>query len=203
MILLENFSRSFLRNYEEELTIIKRSNIVFESVELMDYKLRRRRLRRGRSYIKSPEWLLHKGVTINPKNGNDDECLRWSIISALNYNKIMKKYFQNIFEKIKHEDKDFSSHQGDWENFEQNNESIALNVLFSSQDSEEITLVYKSEHNLERENKVLLLMINDDDEKYHYFAVKSKLELYSFKLLRSKKESITNEDNCFENALNN
>ena len=45
-------------------------------------------------------------------------------------------------------------------------------------------------------------MINDDDEKYHYFAVKSKLELYSFKLLRSKKESITNEDNCFENALN-
>ena len=43
----------------------------------------------------------------------------------------------------------------------------------------------------------------DDDGKYHYFAVKSKLELYSFKLLRSKKESITNEDNCFENALNN
>ena len=40
-------------------------------------------------------------------------------------------------------------------------------------------LVYKSEHNLKRENKVLLLMINDDDEKYYYFAVKSKLELYS------------------------
>ena len=67
-----------------------------------------------------------------------------------------------------------------------NNESIALNVLFSSQDGEEITIVYKSEHNLERENKVLLLMINDDDydddddnddddddEKYHYFAVKA------------------------------
>ena len=113
IILLENISRSFLRNYEEELTIIKRSNIVFESVELMDYKLRRRHLRRGRSYIKSPEWLLHKGLTINPKNRNDDECLRWSIISALNYNKITKKQFQNIFEKIKHEDKDFSSHQGD------------------------------------------------------------------------------------------
>ena len=40
-------------------------------------------------------------------------------------------------------------------------------------------LVYKSEHNLKRENKVLLLMINDDDEKYYYFAVKGKLELYS------------------------
>ena len=93
------------------------------------------------------------------------------------------------------------SHKKDWENFEQNNESIALDVLFSSKDSEEITLLYKSEYNLERENKVLLLMINDDDEKY-YFNVKRKLELYSSEWLRSKKESITNEDNCFQNALN-
>ena len=92
----------------------------------------------------------------------------------------------------------------DWENFEQNNESIAINVLFSSKDSEEIRLLYKSECNLDREKKVLLLMINDDDddEKYYYFAVKSKLELYSSEWLRSKKESITNEDNCFQNALN-
>ena len=113
----------------------------------------------------------------------------------------MKKEFENIFKKIKHEDKDFSSHKRDWENFEQNNESIALNVLFSSKDSEEITLLYKSKYNLEQENKVLLLMINDDDEKYYYFAVKSKLELYSTEWLRSKKESITNGDYCFQNAL--
>ena len=145
----------------------------------MNYKLHRVRLRRGRSYIKSPEWLLHKRATINPKNKNDDECLRWSTISALNYNEITKKEFENIFKKIKHEDKDFSSHQRDWKNFEQNNKSIALNVLFASQNSEEITLVYKSEHNYNRENNALLLMITDDDEKYYYLAVKSKLELYS------------------------
>ena len=72
---------------------------------------------------------------------------------ALNYKDIMKREFENIFKKIKHEDQDFSSHQIDWENFEQNNESIAINVLFSSQDSEEIMLVYKSEHNLERKMK--------------------------------------------------
>ena len=106
-----------------------------------------------------------------------------------------------MFEKIKHEDKDFSLHKRDWKNFEQNNKSAALNVLFSSNDSEEITLLYKSEYNLEQENKVLLLMINDDDEKYYYFAVKSKLELCSSEWLRSKKESIANEDNCFQNAL--
>ena len=50
---------------------------------------------------------------------------------------------------------------------------------------------------------MLLLMINDDDnKKYHYFAVKSKLELYSSEWLRSREESITIEDNCFQNALN-
>ena len=88
----------------------------------------------------------------------------------------MKKEFENIFEKINREDKDFSSNQREWENFEHNTESIALNALFASKNSEEITLLYKSKHNLERENKALLLMINDDEK--HYFAVKSKLELH-------------------------
>ena len=82
---------------------------------------------------------------------------------------------------------------------EQNNESIALNGLFASQNSEEITLVYKSEHN--RENNALFLMINDNG-KYYYFLVKIKLELYSLEWLRSKKASINNKDNYFQNALN-
>ena len=128
-------------------------------------------------HIKPPKWLEIKKSTINPKN-DDDECLRWSIISVLNYNDIMKKEFENMFKKIKHENKDFSLHKRDWRNFEQNNESIARNILFLSKDSEEITLIYKSEHNYNQENKVLLLMISDDNnEKYYYFAVKSKLEL--------------------------
>ena len=45
-------------------------------------------------------------------------------------------------------------------------------------------------------------MINDDDQKYYYFAVKSRLELYSLEWLRNKKEAKINSDNCFENALN-
>ena len=77
-------------------------------------KLHRVRLRRGGSYIKSPEWLLHKGATANLKNKSDDECLWWSTISALNYSEIMKKEFENICRKIKHESKDFSSQQRDW-----------------------------------------------------------------------------------------
>ena len=109
--------KSFLHNYQQELKIIKGSDFVFESVDLLDYKLHRVLLNRGGSYIKSPEWLLHKGATTNPKDENDDECLRWSINSALNYIEIIQKEFENIFKKIKHEDKDFLSHKRDWENF--------------------------------------------------------------------------------------
>ena len=131
---------SFLRSYQEEQKIIKGSDFLFESVELIDYKRHRVSLRRGGSYVKSPEQLANKKATINQKNTNDDECLQWSTISALNYGEIMKKEFENIFKKIKHGDKNFSSQKRDWRNFEQNNESLALNVLFSTQNSEEITL---------------------------------------------------------------
>ena len=44
---------SFKKNYKEELKIIKRSEFNFESVQLIDYKLHKVRLRRSGSYIKS------------------------------------------------------------------------------------------------------------------------------------------------------
>ena len=97
---------------------------------------------------------------------------------------------------------DFTSLQRVWKNFEQNNELIAPNVLFSSQNNEEIKLVYESDHNFKQENNVVLLMTNDDDnaEKY-YFTVKNKTKLFSPEWLRNKKEAIINGDNCFQNAL--
>ena len=107
--IIREILKSFLHNYKQELKIIKGSDFVFESVDLLDYKLHRRRLNRGGSYIKSPKWLENKKATINPKNDYDDKCLRSSIISALNYNDIIKK--------IRHEDKEFSLHKRDWENF--------------------------------------------------------------------------------------
>ena len=51
-------------------------------------------------------------------------------------------------------DIDFLSHQRDWEKFEQENTSIALNVLFVPHSSEEIKLAYKSNYN-KRKNQVI------------------------------------------------
>ena len=145
--IINEIFKSFLHNYQEQLKIINGSKFVFEKVQLRDFKLHRVRLKRDGSYMKSPEWLENKKAIINPKNKNDNECLWWSTICALNYNEIMKREFENIVKNIKREYKGFSLQKRDCENFEQNNESIALNVLFSSQDNEEITLIYKSEHN--------------------------------------------------------
>ena len=84
--IIRELFESFLHDYQEKLKTIKGSYFVFEGVYLMDYKLHRVRLKRGGSYIKSPEWLENKKAIINPKNENDDECLRWSTICTLNYN---------------------------------------------------------------------------------------------------------------------
>ena len=68
-------------------------------------------------------------------------------------------------------DIDFLSHQRDWEKFEQENTSIARNVLFVSYNSEEIKRAYKSNYN-KRKNQVIFLMINDEANNSYYFAVK-------------------------------
>ena len=109
--------------------------------------------------------------------------------------------------KFKRADTDVSSHQRGWENFEQGNNSIALNVLFVSRNSEQIKLAYKLSYN-KRKNQVILRMINDEANNYYYFAIKNLSELISLGLLRGQKEEIisnnnnnSNNNNDFQNAL--
>ena len=116
-------------------------------------------IRGAESYIVTPDWIASKKATINPKKEKDNKCFQWSITAGLNYNIIKEKELKKI-SKFKRVDTDFSSQQRYWENFEQENNSIALNVLFVSHNSEEIKLAYKSSYN-KRKNQVLLLMVND------------------------------------------
>ena len=60
--------------------------------------------------------------------------------------------------------------------FEQNNQTIALNILFVPNNTEKIKLEYKSNDNFKRENQAILLMITDGT-KWHYLAVKRVLAL--------------------------
>ena len=59
---------------------------------------------------------------------------------------------------------DFPSHQKDWEKFETNNKSIALNILYIPHNTKDIKHSYKSKFNLTREHQVILLMITDGNK---------------------------------------
>ena len=63
-------------------------------------------------------------------------------------------------------------HSKNWKKFEQNNKTIALNMLFVLYNTKQIRAARISKYNNERDNQVILLMITDS-EKWHYVAVKS------------------------------
>ena len=133
------------------------SGFTHDSVGLLYYYFQRIDIRRGESYIVSPDWIASTKATINPKNEKGNECFKWSIIAGLNYNKINEKYLKKI-KKIERVDIDISSHQRDWEKFEQENNSGALSVLFVSHNNEGVKLAYKSSYN-KCKNQVMLLMM--------------------------------------------
>ena len=54
--IIEELFKSFLNNYQdEEIVLRKGSDSMFESVDLLSYSVHKISLKRGKSYIKSPE----------------------------------------------------------------------------------------------------------------------------------------------------
>ena len=71
---------------------------------------------------------------------------------------------------------------------------MALNILYVPHNTKEIRHAYKSKHNLNRENQVILLMITDS-KKWHYLAVKKLSAL--FKGITSNHKGDFYSLNCF------
>ena len=70
--IIKRLINSFLNKYQNEGIILRNgSNFVFESVGLLSYHIHKTSLKRGNSYIKSPEWVANKKATITPKNEDD------------------------------------------------------------------------------------------------------------------------------------
>ena len=77
--IINRLIESFLSKYQNEEKILRNgSNFIFESVNLLTYHIHKIDLKRGKSYIKSPEWILNKRATINPKS-KDNKCFQYSI----------------------------------------------------------------------------------------------------------------------------
>ena len=93
-----------------------------------------------------------------------NRCIKLSKTLKKNSRRISKiKLFINQYDCKKI---DFTSEKKDWKNFELNNKTIALNILFAPYNTEEIRLAYISKHNFKRENQVILLMITDGNYDY-------------------------------------
>ena len=59
------------------------SEFVPGSIDLLYFHLQKIGLKRGGSYIDSPEWLKNKKATINLQN-NDDNCFQYAVTATLN-----------------------------------------------------------------------------------------------------------------------
>ena len=175
--IIKRLFESFLTNYQNEEKILRNgSNFVFESVDLLSYHIHKTNLKRGKSYIKSPEWILNKRATINPKN-KDNKCFQYSMTVALNHQNIDNhperiSKFKPFIDQYNWDGIDFPAGIKDWKKFERNNKTIALNILYVPHNTKTINLAYKLKYNRKRENQVVLLMITNG-EKWHYIALKS------------------------------
>ena len=144
---------------------MRRSKFVF-SIDLLYYELHKISPNSRGSYIDSPKWLKHKKATINPKN-NNEKCFQYVLTVALNYQNIKKENPEKIskiksfIDRYNWKEIDFSSHKKDGKKIELNNKSVAIDILFVSDNTKEIRHTYKSKLNFIRKNQVILLMITN------------------------------------------
>ena len=67
----------------------------------------------------------------------------------------------------------FPTEQKDWDRFERNNKDMALNILSAHSTKKKINIIKTSKHNNTRKHKVILLIISDEDNNWHYICVKN------------------------------
>ena len=80
--IIEKLFEPLLQNYQKDLEgSVRKSEFVRDSIGLLYYHLQKISLKRGGSYIDSPEWLKNRKAIINPKN-NDDHCFQYALTVA-------------------------------------------------------------------------------------------------------------------------
>ena len=166
--------QSFIQRYEESLQKkMKGSDFEFDGINFLYYDFSKTSIYRGGTYIDSPKWLRDKKSTINPKN-KDNKCFQYAAALALNLDNIDKNPFFEIkpfIENYNWKDIEFPPTSKDWRKFELNNK-IALNILYILYNTKKIQVAYRSKNNSSCDKLIILLMITDG-EKWHYLTVKN------------------------------
>ena len=154
---------------------LRDSKFVFDRVMQIEISIHRLNLTRGSSYIPLPAWLSRKEAIINPKS-LDMKCFKWAVIAALKWREI-EHNVQRVSKLRRHDDLDwdginFPVSACDIKRFESRNE-ISVNVL--ALDGKKPYICRKGGNY----NRVVNLMLIEDNEKHHYVAIKSLGRLLS------------------------
>ena len=133
--IIKELTDSFYKNYEEQLLILRNgSGYVYDNVEVLGIHFHKMEVKRGSSYIESPEWIKNKKATINPQNTKDNRCFLYAITIALNHQEISNRPDRiwkliPFIPKYNWDGIDFPVGRIDWKIFERNSPDIALNIL--------------------------------------------------------------------------
>ena len=139
--------------------------------------------KRGGSYIDSSDWIKIRKTTNNPINKNGNKCFQYAITVALNHEEIEKNperiaKIKPFVDNYNWEGINYPSEKVDWEKFDKNNPTSALNILYAKK--ENLCPAYVLKHDSNREKLVFLLMIPNGEGR-HSIVVKilpASLTLY-------------------------
>ena len=131
----------------------------------------------GSSYIDLPKIIKNKKAVINVKNTKDNECFKWTILSALHP---VDKDPQRLSKYIEFKDElsfnniNFPVQYHDYKKFELQNKDISINVFEFNENEKNETLsinpIYITKE--EKATHVDILIVKDDSMNTHYCWIK-------------------------------
>ena len=157
--IIEQLLTSLHKKFDDDLVLSRESSsFVYESVEECNIHFHKIDLRRGASFIDTPEWLKNKKATINLQNTNNAYCFMYSIAIALfhealgnNPGCISKKLIEFV-DAFNWHDIDFPASYDDYVLFEKLNDVVALNILYVPLNEVTICPEYISKRNFDKKN---------------------------------------------------
>ena len=179
--ILNQLIDSLLEYFNDKLMVCRTdSSCVFENIEGFSIHFHKIDLKRGSSYISTPDWLEAKKATINPKNKNDNYCFAYATTIAI-YHKEIGNHLDRISSKLLEytykldwNGIDFPVSTPDYKRFEKYNEDIALNIFYVPNEKNiDVRPEYIS--NFTSKKQVVLLKISNV-EKWQFLALKSEQE---------------------------
>ena len=177
--LVEQFKNFFIE-YNIDYTPKNKQPIIFQKKSTINNNLKettnnnnfKKSTINNSTFIETPEWLKLKRSVLN-SNNKDNKCFQYSITLSLCHEQIGKNFcrisvIKPLINNLNWENINSPQEEQDYKTLEINNKSIALNIL-QFHNEQKMNQLYKSEHNRTRENKVILLILEDK----HYVAVKN------------------------------